>query len=68
MIRIQTDKESFNTHKGISEILRHIKQSSREALANKISKKFLILELKSDNDIKSNVKRYYGLITVCNFI
>ena len=43
-------KRTFRT---ASEIFRHIKQSTKKTLINKISARLLELELKSDNIIKS---------------
>ena len=52
-IRIDPDKEDFDVFRAINEIFRHIKQSSKKTLMNKISTRLLPLEFKSDNIIKS---------------
>ena len=56
-IRIDPDKEEFDIFRTINEIFRHIKQSSRKTLINKILK-LLELEFKSDNTIKSKAMKY----------
>ena len=57
-IRIDPDKEEFDIFRTINEIFRHIKQSSRKTLINKILKLLLELEFKSDNTIKSKAMKY----------
>ena len=57
-IRIDPDKEEFDIFRTISEIFRHIKQSSRKTLINKFLKLLLELEFKSDNTIKSKAMKY----------
>ena len=52
-IRIDRDKEDFNVFRAIHELFRHIKQSTKKTLINKISRRLLGLEFKSDNIIKS---------------
>ena len=51
-IRIHPDKD-FDIFKTINEIFRHIKQSTKKTLINKISTRLLGLEFKSNNIIKS---------------
>ena len=50
-IRINHDEESFNIFKPINEIHRHIKESTKKSLIDKISKRLLELKLKSDHSI-----------------
>ena len=50
-IRINHDEESFNIFKPINEVHRHIKESTRKSLIDKISKRLLELKLKSDHSI-----------------
>ena len=50
-IRINPDKENFNIFKAINEIYRHIKKSTNKSLTDKISKRLLELELKSNHSI-----------------
>ena len=50
-IRNTPDKENFNIFKTINEIYRHIKKSTNKSLIDKISKRLLELELKSDHSI-----------------
>ena len=57
-IRIDTDKEDFDIFRAINEIFRHIKQSSKKTLINKISTRLLGLEFKSDNTIKSKAIKF----------
>ena len=53
-IRIDPDKEEFDIFKTANKIFRHIKQSTKKTLINKISTILLRLEFfKSDNKIKS---------------
>ena len=42
----------------MNELFRHIKQSTKKILTNKISTRLLGLELKSDNAIKSKAMKY----------
>ena len=48
-IRINHDEESFNIFKSINEIHRHIKESTKKSLIDKISKRLLELKFKSDH-------------------
>ena len=57
-LRIDTDEEDFNLFRSISEIFRHIKQSTKKNLINKISARFLGFEFKSDNMIKSKAMKF----------
>ena len=61
-IRIDPNKEDFYIFKDITEIFRHIKQSSnqltKKTLIDKISMRLLRLEFKSDNAIKSGAIKY----------
>ena len=50
-IRINHDEESFNIFKPINEVHRHIKESTKKSLIDKISKRLLELKLKSDHSI-----------------
>ena len=50
-IRINPDEKDFNIFKPISEIYRHIKKSSKKSLIDKISKRLLELEFKSNHTI-----------------
>ena len=50
-IRINHDEESFNIFKPINEVRRHIKESTKKSLIDKISKRLLELKLKSDHSI-----------------
>ena len=50
-IRINHDEESFNIFKPINEVHRHIKESTKKSLIDKISKTLLELKLKSDHSI-----------------
>ena len=52
-IRINPDEKDFNIFKEINKIHRHIMKSSKESLIDKISKKLLELEFKSNHLIKS---------------
>ena len=56
-IRIDPDKEDFDIFRTINKTLRHIKQSTRKTLTNKISTRLLGLESKSDNIIKSKAMK-----------
>ena len=57
-IRIDPDKEDFHVFRVTVELIRHIKQSTRKTLINKISTKLLGLDFKSDNMIKSKAMKY----------
>ena len=57
-IRIDPDQEEFDIFKTINEIFRHIKQSTKKTLINKISTRLLGLEFKSDNIIKSKAMKF----------
>ena len=52
-IRVDPDKEDLDIFRAINEIFRHIKQSTKKTLINKISTRLLRLEFKSDNITKS---------------
>ena len=52
-IRINPDEKDFNIFKEINKIHRHIKKSSKKSLVDKISKRLLELEFKSNHSIKS---------------
>ena len=60
-IRINPDEESFSVFKSINQIHRHIKKSTKISLIDKISKRLLELEFKSNyitNALKGVVKMY----------
>ena len=62
--RINPDEKGFNIFKVINEIYRHIKKSSKKSLMDKISKRLLQLEFKSNHSImtkglKRVVKKKY---------
>ena len=61
-IRINSEKEDFYMFRAIIEIFieifRQIKQSTKNFLINKISTRFLGLEFKSNNIIKSKALKY----------
>ena len=66
-IRTDLDKEDFDIFRTINEIFKHIKQSTKKTLVNKISTRLLRSEFKSDNIIKSKamkfiVKKYFLII------
>ena len=50
-IRINPDEENFNIFKAINEIYRHIKKWTKKSLIDKISKRLLELEFKSNHSI-----------------
>ena len=50
-IRINPDEESFNIFKSINQIHRHIKKSTKKSLIDKIAKRLLELEFKSNHSI-----------------
>ena len=56
-IRINPDEKDFNIFKEINKIHRHIKKSSKNSLIDKISKRLLELEFKSNHSIKSKCLR-----------
>ena len=47
-IRIDPGKEDFDIFRAINEIFRHIKQSTKKALINKMLRRLLRLEFKPD--------------------
>ena len=51
--RIDPEKEDFDIFRAINEIFRHIKQSTKKTLINKLSAKLFGLEFESDNMIRS---------------
>ena len=57
-IRIDPGKEDFDIFRAISEIFRHIKQSTKKTVINKMSTRLLGLEFKSDNIIKSRAMKF----------
>ena len=57
-IRINPDEKDFNILKAINEIYRHIKNSSKKSLIDKISKRLLELEFKSNHSIKSKCLKW----------
>ena len=57
-IRINPDEKNLNIFKAINRIHWHIKKSSKRSLTDKISKRLLELEFKSDHLIKSNALKY----------
>ena len=50
-IRINPDEENFNIFRAINKIHRHIKKSTKKSLIDKISKRLLKLEFKSNHSI-----------------
>ena len=58
-IRIDPHKGDFDIFRAIFEIFRHIKQSTKKALINKISTRLLGLEFKSNNIIKSKAMKFF---------
>ena len=48
-IRIYPDKDDFDIFRANNEIFKHIKQSIRKTLINKILRRLLPLDFKSDN-------------------
>ena len=50
-IRINPDEEKFNIFTAINKIHRHIKRSTKKSLIDKISKRLLTLECKSNHSI-----------------
>ena len=57
-IRINPDEKEFNIFKEINKIPRHIKKSSRKYLIDRISKRLLELEFKSNHSIKSKCLKW----------
>ena len=57
-IRINPDEKDFNIFKEINKIHRHIKKSSKNSLIDKISKRLLELEFKSNHSIKSKCLKW----------
>ena len=57
-IRINPDEKEFNIFKEINKIHRHIKKSSRKYLIDRISKRLLELEFKSNHSIKSKCLKW----------
>ena len=58
-IRSDPDKKGLDVHKVIKEIFRHIKRLSENTLIEKIWKRLLGLQFKSNNEIKSKAICYY---------
>ena len=54
-IRINPDEQKFNKFNAINEIHRHVKQSSKKSVIEKISKRLLELEFKSKHSIINNI-------------
>ena len=50
-IRINPDEEKFNTFKAVNEIYRYTKKSTKTSLIDKISKRLIELELRSNHSI-----------------
>ena len=50
-IRINPDEKDFNIFKEINKIHRHIKKSTKKFLIDKISKRMLKLEFKSNHSV-----------------
>ena len=55
-IRINSDEKDFNILQAISKTCRHIKKSSKKSLIDKISKRLLDLEFKSNHSIITKKK------------
>ena len=67
-IRNDPDKEEFDIFKTVNEIFRHVKQSAKKTLINKISSILLRLEFISDDITKSKLsnllfKKYFLMIS-----
>ena len=58
LLELMLKKKTLIFLKTINEIFRHIKQSTKKSLINKISMRLLGLEFKSDNKIKSKAMKY----------
>ena len=56
-VRIDPDKKDFEIFRAINEIFRHIKQSTKKTVINKISTRLLRLD-KSDNIAKSKAIKF----------
>ena len=54
-IRINSDEKDFNIFKEINKIHRHIKKSTKKFLIDKISKRILKLEFKSNHSVITKV-------------
>ena len=63
-IRINPDEKDFNIFKEINKIHRHIKKSSKKSLVDKISKRLLELEFKSNHSIKSKCLKWVVKIII----
>ena len=50
-IRINPDEKNFNIFRAINKIHRHIKKSTKKSLIDKITKRLLKLEFKSNHSI-----------------
>ena len=57
-IRINPDEQDFNIFKEINKIHRRIMKSSKESLIDKISKRLLKLEFKSNHSIESKCLKW----------
>ena len=57
-IRINPDEKDLNIFKEINKIHRHIKKSCKESLTDKISKRLLELEFRSNHSIKSKYLKW----------
>ena len=57
-MKIDSDKEDFNIFRTISEIFRHIKQSTKKTLIDRFSTRLLGLKFKSDNILKSKAMKF----------
>ena len=64
-IRINPDEKDFNILKVINEIYRHIKKSFKKSLMNKISKRLLELESKSNHSTKSKCLKWLVKKILC---
>ena len=56
--RIDPDEEDFDIFRAINQIFRHIKQSIKKTLVNKISVRLLGLEFKWDNILKTKTMKF----------
>ena len=56
--RIDPDEEDFDIFRAINQIFRHIKQSTKKTLVNKISVRLLGLEFKWDNILKTKAMKF----------
>ena len=57
-IRTNPDEENFNIFKAMLGIHRHIKKSTKRSLTDKISKRLLELEFKSNHSINSKCLKW----------